>query len=786
MFNHRLLFCFWVFTAILWNAPAYSLTTYPDNLTGKFAETEVLCLSNSNQLYGYFTTNHKDVTQGTLPSIIQMQGTSITFTQKGGVLVSNPIPSESFYKIEATLQDDNQQSLVAFITLIDNLWADGVTTNGLSCGIDTTSSAKTYWYTHTQLKTASEVGQTNYDFSKRAQSKFLRRSNGQVNIQIYITPNGIYPVINGANFGSLPTLYTGSYTYQNSHPINYISLGKWDTSSNSVRFSNLRIVKLDSVINSVDEVCAHFIKKTAESQAFLNLISDEASMNGTAGFQNAMWASFLFRAYDYYWHTNHIDQVRNYFDMYLNGLTTYTNQNLPRYATEPTINVNHSFINSIQSNPVVLWGLRDYLRTDQIESARFQFARIVDTAMQYVKSDGSFPVSIQYHGDTFAEENSWLLCFFTGYYVNFPSDNENNRASKLLDYIKFLGFHHMSDNKSINQVYGSSVTFTHLNDSYRNFVSQYIWTDGLIDNHEFHPSVNYSFGVIGSAALARNLLEKRGVFIPTISRNLEICYNVNIKNRLNISAFRVATPNPRFDQYGNLRIEEDYYQFDADGVITMFSGRTKPSLVEDWSAPFTSFSVIENYGDYSTALTYARNIYYSYYTATGKLFCNGSSCSLSAENFYNYLFGDALYAMALSQRTSFNPIETTTNTPTKTSTPSYTKTNTPTATRTPTFTPTSTIAKTNTPSHTQTPISPSITPTKTSGTVKPCNRGDANCDSSITPGDALLTFQIYLQTQIPSGQELCDVLCAADINQDLSVTPGDSLCIFREYLRNPC
>ncbi len=68
----------------------------------------------------------------------------------------------------------------------------------------------------------------------------------------------------------------------------------------------------------------------------------------------------------------------------------------------------------------------------------------------------------------------------------------------------------------------------------------------------------------------------------------------------------------------------------------------------------------------------------------------------------------------------------------------------------------------------------------------PCNAGDANCDLQITPGDALRTFEIYLDTYIPTGGELCDVMCAADINNDGRVTPGDALCIFLTYLQQPC
>jgi len=121
-----------------------------------------------------------------------------------------------------------------------------------------------------------------------------------------------------------------------------------------------------------------------------------------------------------------------------------------------------------------------------------------------------------------------------------------------------------------------------------------------------------------------------------------------------------------------------------------------------------------------------------------------------------------------------------------------------TATPKPTSTPTSAPIKTSTPiPPTVTPSAPSVrtltptailtaTATNANSTQKPCKKGDTNCDLNITPGDALLAFQIYLLIYYPNGGEICDVLCSADYTGDNNITPGDALCIFREYLGNPC
>jgi len=63
--------------------------------------------------------------------------------------------------------------------------------------------------------------------------------------------------------------------------------------------------------------------------------------------------------------------------------------------------------------------------------------------------------------------------------------------------------------------------------------------------------------------------------------------------------------------------------------------------------------------------------------------------------------------------------------------------------------------------------------------------GDPSCDGSITPGDALLAFQFYLEIQLPATTP-CDQFKAADVNLSNSVTPADALCIFKMYMEMPC
>jgi len=110
-------------------------------------------------------------------------------------------------------------------------------------------------------------------------------------------------------------------------------------------------------------------------------------------------------------------------------------------------------------------------------------------------------------------------------------------------------------------------------------------------------------------------------------------------------------------------------------------------------------------------------------------------------------------------------------TPTPTPRPSVTPTRTPTLTPPPTATP-----------------SPSPEP---SATPEVCVRsGDVNSDNAITPGDAQLAFQIFMECELiaPPFEQYCAAdFCGAGMIApcDESVTPGDALGILKHYLLIP-
>jgi hypothetical protein len=656
------------------------------SFSGKFIENTVLSFSGTttNSIAGYFVGDHRNrVVSTTLPGSIALANTSVTLKQKAGLFIANPLAQEPFYKIDVTLEDTSQNPLIGYITLADTPWANGVTTNGLSVGIDTTQSQNSYWYWTTEMSDKlSTITPDQKAFSLKYQNRFLPRKAGDVRLTIYVTPNGTYPVINGANAGSFPDTYVGSMTFRKTKAFNYIVLGKWDTGVNTIRFRDLKFTRLDSVISSIDDVNAYFLKQTINSPAFSTLVQSNPTAFGTAGSggaQDLLWAAFAYRGYDYYFGTDHKADVQRLVDKYLSYLTPYLTTYLSCYDThacaipgapqnklDSTLAMNHYLINNIQSNPFVVFALSSYLTGDQWRKFHDEFARVVDKSMQYItardQTTADFPLGVNpqaqddwnkktkgYISDTFAEEVSWLIAFYSGYLVNYPHDTP--RSEKLTDMLTFLGFHHMSLGKSLTESFPSLQLAT-LSPVFRTFRSQYMWPDGKLDNHDFHPSINYSFGVIGTAVEASNVLEKYGFAIPTLRNNLDLAYNGSIKQNLDISSMRW---NKSMTKYQNFLLVNgsDGYWLNPNGTIANFKGQINPSRVEDWSSTYTSYSVIESVGDYQTADQFAKNIYFSYYTGAGKLFC-ANSCTYGSDNMFNYLFPESLYTMLFSKRSSFD------------------------------------------------------------------------------------------------------------------------------------
>jgi hypothetical protein len=655
----------WKYSIVIIIVSLFSLKTsaqliYPPSYQGRFQEPVVFSFTNSNQISGYTTTDHKAFTSSqSLPPNTSFSNGTLTINSKGTVIIDNPAKAEPFYKISVTIQDRNQTQLFAYITGIDAIWSYSSPTQGFSAGIGGIGSTqrKTYWWDHTQLTPFTQLGTSEQTFTSQTWNNFnfLKRKSQDVKIDIYVTPNGTYPVINGSNYGSFPDMYSGSYTYRGNRP-NYIVLGKWDTGPEAAVFTNLTITRLDNQIQSFHDINAHFIKKAVESPEFETLVSNSTQFsNGSSGYGIAIWTAFLYKAYDYYFGTDHTSRIQELYDFFLTYYAQKVAASVSQYGVGETIHINHDLMNTTQSYPLVTWALSGSLRPDQLTTVQKLFAQTIDASQAYIKTDGSFPFTIAYQNDTFAEEVSWILVFYGGYTVLFPSDQP--RVNKTLDYLKFLGFHHATKNESLTQVHGTNIRFRYLNNAYKTFTSQYIWPGGELDNHNFHPSINYA-GVFGSAAIVNNALIRTGFALApnTLMHNMDLVYNTSFHSRMNYSTLRAKS-------YGlsgtapNWVVNHDYITLNSEGLLTDYVGYTKPSLLEDWTTTWTSYSLTEEYGDYPTADIFSRNVYYSHYPGTGKLFCGhaveGARCEAGSSNFYNYQFPQAIYSLLNSRRSPY-------------------------------------------------------------------------------------------------------------------------------------
>jgi hypothetical protein len=647
-------------------------TTTGVNYNEKFKEDVVFDLKSPSQIYGYFQNDHRQSTASQiLPSGLRLENGVATLTSKGGIIINNPLKDESFYRVEVELEDANQQNLTSFITMLDELWSvgDPIKIGGVSVGIDAAKmfgdSKVVYWYNHSQLKLRGEISDAQYNYSLKAENKFVVRKQGTTKITIYVTPNGTYPVVNGTNFASFPRNYRGSYIYRPNpdKKFKYIVLNKMDTGGESVTFKNLKITKLDSDINTVEDVSAFFFKKNVEKYinspipSFALTECDGPSTVNTS--DQALRIALNIRMYDYYFNQDHRKLVQDYYDIFLKGMENYYCVCMPKlYGKGTTHWANHDIVNRTQHYPVYTFGLSGYLREDQLLRARKSFAKIVDVSMNYIdtykRADpiGEFPWSgDQYNGDTYAEEISWLISLYSGYYSLYP--NDGLRSEYILYYLKFFGVHHLSDGKTAREIYGDNY-FTDatgkkiLPDRFLDFRTKYIWDNYLIDNHYFHPSIQYSFGIIGGAVMPVNMLAKRGVDASYLKRNVDQAYQANIIGYLDPSNFN----SKKVQERNGTTTEEDVYDYSQEGFINLFTGHSVPSGLEDWAITYTSYSVPEYYGDYNLSNIFAKNVYYSFYNVSGKLFSDGIS-TFGAERSANFAGGDAAYASMNSLRSSF-------------------------------------------------------------------------------------------------------------------------------------
>ncbi len=351
------------------------------------------------------------------PEEINFSNGNITITNKAGIIIAHPLkdtPTE-FYRIEVEIEDNNQQNLTAYLTLIDHLWEEerkGNKVNGVSLGINAPEYSHTYhffsteWLINQQKLCNSSVpeDQERCNFSKNA-IKFARRKQGTIKISFYVTPLGTYAFITNnsdlaVNFNSLPSHYFGDYILDPKYKINYIAIGKWNKGGDPVTFKNLKIFKLNSSIAyNVDEINAYFIKRAVESPNFIN-------------YSDPLWKALFLRGYDYYFGTNHKTEVQQLVQQYINyklpQMVNSLESKLMRSEKPHQAQYDMIFdLRFYQSYPTLIYGLSGYLTNTQLEILKKEYAKkMVDFYINEIiqPNDKAFPRFAGFPGESMGEE----------------------------------------------------------------------------------------------------------------------------------------------------------------------------------------------------------------------------------------------------------------------------------------------------------------------------------------------------------------------------------------------
>lgn len=675
-------------------------------------------------------------------------------TAKSGVIFKIPEEARSsgFYKIEATIEEpDYLNTFHAYLGAYDDLLTNNPNANGMISGLkDDATNYTLYFETsdRTKAKAAKESSLT--DAQKAHNDRFTRwvpvsldtnwqktdspaRLKRKIKFEIYVTPLGMYTVMDGYNMSTIPGDYIGGPLQLNTNP-RYIYIGKFslaesaklDNSEIPVRqqakFSDIKVTTLDTTVNTVQDVNMYFIHKFVKEGAVekfraLQTVSDKSYK---LNFMQAMWVADTLRMYDYYYGTDHKADVISFTEYALRdpdfGFQKYIADKLPEYSkatatwqqslngyyrceavvdpikkdvcnknrVKATVDVNHDVINTLNIALYQLAIVDSYIPSSLRTEYMNTFAPLVDESLNYMKGDGTFPPSGDWHiGDTFMEEFAWLQSFYTAYVgLYYNLDTSPTRIPRLLDYITFIDSHTHGKSKSLRETL-PEYTFSYLSDDYLDYKIRTIHDDGKIDNHNFSPSINY--GTPGSRVFSWNFLKSMGIAIPIAQNNTKQVFETTTKQNLDLLTLKhkpttitKTVVDPRDSRSNPILFPTDHYATipaqDAKNIGQAwkayinydFYARLTPSLLEDWGNSFTGYHTPEAMGDYEYANQHAKSVYFLHNPSTGRFFCSHGlfkSCfdfqkvQADGTTIYpgklDYLIAEPIFAEYFSARSKF-------------------------------------------------------------------------------------------------------------------------------------
>lgn len=670
------------------HAQTTSANTYPGNLTGKFQEIQLYQFDSSQvnlpQVYGYFI-NHQNSQTQTSTKTAFLENTPISFPDantikiralsgvdpiKTGIIINNPAKDKPFYKITFTMIDERQDNITSAFTITDLLWGQGTTVHGLSIGLNPIGGyPDSYWYDHTGFKSQSQITPHEWEFDTVTKSKIQPRIrtavSNDIEVEIYHTPIGIYGTVDGANYATFPQLYSGNNILP-PQKINYLVFGRWG-GNQSVSIKNIRIFELDNSIANVNEVSAHFAKKAMDKPEITAKINLHASGNYSGATLNEMFSEIiLLRTYDFYFKTDSILKIQKIIDGILPllkqsvaGSVTFL-KNANTYGIDGTMRA--AFFQGFMSNQGFMWFLMtmmDYLRPDQIQQLHEIYAPLVDASQSRLTTSPpgkTFPEAEQFKGDSSAEELAWITQFYSSFVNAFPYDYE--RINRTLEFIQYIGFHTLNEGKTLQEVYGNTLAFKYLDDSYPVFRHKSIYPDGKLDNNGPHPSAHYAEGAVALLAVADNFLKKAGINLEpnTLRRNTDFVYNNSIKDFADPNTLRLKLPLQYWSGDQLVYIEDDYGMSTTGAVLQWGWGHTKPSLTEVWFSLFSNYSAHEEYGDYTDSWLFGHSAYYLLHSGTGFFGCSSALyvCNFSSKGINLYFMGAPFATFTASMRSTFS------------------------------------------------------------------------------------------------------------------------------------
>ncbi len=189
-------------------------------------------------------------------------------------------------------------------------------------------------------------------------------------------------------------------------------------------------------------------------------------------------------------------------------------------------------------------------------------------------------------------------------------------------------------------------------------------TTGILDQHSFHPNLNYGIDACGIVYNIRSLFLKNRINCPALTYHptVDKVFQESVIKQLDFSNLmrntQAAIWNGQNYSY-DFKNEYKFYSINNDNkYIEQFTGRTNPSRLEDWGTTFEAYYIFDSVNKYELTNKLAQSTFFLRYPIGEIVVGNNTrDITFATSPTQSFANGNALYYLIHSPRSAFNPQE---------------------------------------------------------------------------------------------------------------------------------